>query len=211
MIKQKAKNIICSTGIVTSLIAGTPYGTNAGSAEVMSTPQHTTVDLKTSSEILPHLDLFARNRTTVDYHNQVRYFGLADLSYDLPVGSLVGSALVLETQAAPGMGVVPRLGFEYFKKHGDLTAYVLGTGSLKGETNAEMLVNAGYRPFLRGDVHLVLNAEGISNVGRQHNFSLQRLRAGLGKDPFELGVALDMTETNKFDYNLGAFLRLNMQ
>jgi len=190
---NKIKKMVAGVAIAALMVCGTPSVANAGgSVEVMAGDKSTTLDTKVRTNVAPRTNLFLRGRTSVDYQGEVGYFGLADLSVNL----VDGLDAVAEAQFIPGVGVVPRLGLGYFKKVDDFSVYGLATAGLNGENvDAEFVANLRYAPQLTDDFNLVLNLENVTNVGEQgHNFSVQRLRTGLGHDNYEFGVAVDITE-----------------
>lgn len=203
--KNKFKKIVAGVAIAASMVCGVPNMANAGnSAEVMVGNKSTTLDIKVTTDVAPRTNLFLRGRTSVDYQGEVSYFGLADLSVNL----VDGLDAVAEAQFIPDVGVIPRLGLGYFKKAGDFSVYGLVTAGLNGENvDAEILANIRYAPKLTDNLDLVLNLENITNVGEQgHNFSVQRLRTGLGVDNYEVGVAADFTEAGgEVTSNVGVY------
>ena len=188
-------------------IALSPTAVNAGgSVEAMAGHQSTTIDTKISTEIAPRTNLFLRQMTTADYEGNVSFFGLANLSYNI-VGGL---DVVGEVQAAPGMGVIPRLGAQYFGQFGDFAVYALATVKTMENPDGEFVVNLGYTPKLSENISLLANLENLTSVGEAgHNFSVQRLRAGITvQEKYQLGLGADLTEVGNegtLDHNLGGF------
>tara|TARA_Y100000310_G_C20656794_1_gene802392 strand:+ start:938 stop:1567 length:630 start_codon:yes stop_codon:yes gene_type:complete len=206
---NKIKKMVAGVAIAASMVCGTPSVANAGgSVEVMAGDKNTTLDTKVMADVAPRTKLFLRGRTSVDYQGEVSYFGLADLNVNL----VDGLDAVAEAQFIPGVGVVPRLGLGYFKKVDDFSVYGLATAGFNGEdVDAEFLVNLIYKPQLTEDLNLVLNLENVTNIGEQgHNFSVQRLRTGLGIDNYEFGVAADLTEAGgEVTPNVGGYAKLS--
>ncbi|MBW2996846.1 hypothetical protein KY349_00735 [Candidatus Woesearchaeota archaeon] len=203
------KTIIAAI-IAATLACGAPKPAKADYAELMAGDKGTTLDMRVGVELAPKLNLFSINRTSVDYDNEVSYFGIVDLTYNL----VDGLDLVMETQAVPGMGVVERAGLQYFTAVGDLSIFAVGTCSLQENPDGEFVLNIGYTPSITEDVKLTFGAEVVTNVGEQgHNFSEQRFRAGLKVDKYEFGAAVDMAEFgNEADlsYNIGGFARVTL-
>ncbi len=191
-------------------IALTPVPTKAGgSVEVMAGHNQTTIDTKISTEIAPKANLFIRQITTADYEGEVGFFGLADVSYNI----FDGLDVVAEVQAAPGMGVIPRAGLQYFGQLGDFSVYVLGTVKTMENPDGEFVVNLGYTPKISDNVNLLLNLEDLTSVGEKgHNFSVEKLRTGVTfMEKYQVGAALDLTilgNEGELDYNLGGFMGL---
>jgi len=202
---NEIKKMVTGVAIAASMVCGIPNLANADSVEVMAGNESTTLDTKISANVAPRTNLFLRGRTSVDYESDnVNYFGLADLSVNL----VDGLDAVAEAQFIPGVEVVPRLGLGYFKKVEDFSVYALATAGLSGENvDAEFFANLRYAPELTDDLELVLNLENVTNVGEQgHNFSVQRLRTGLGVDNYEIGVAADLTEASgEVTSNIGGY------
>ncbi len=206
---NKIKKLVTGVAIAASMICGTQSVANAsGSVEVMAGDKSTTLDTKVMTNVAPRTNLFLRGRTSVDYQGKVGYFGLADLNVNL----VDGLDAVAEAQFIPSVGVIPRLGLGYFKKVDDFSVYSLATAGFNGEdVDAEFLANLRYKPQLTDDLDLVLNLENVTNVGEQgHNFSVQRLRTGLGHNNYEFGVAADLTEAGgEVTPNVGGYAKLS--
>ncbi len=200
--------ITTAAALAATLLFGVPEA-KADYAELMAGHNSATLDLRVGVELAPKLNLFTINRITADYDNDVGYFGLADLSYNV-VGGL---DFVMETQAAPGMGVVERAGLQYFAKIDELSIFGIGTCSLQKNPTGEFALNIRYTPTLTDDVNLMFGLEDVTNVGEQgHNFSEQRLRAGVKVDKYEFGASVDLAETGNeadFSYNIGGFVRVS--
>ncbi len=201
-----------ATAAIAATIALSPMAANAeGSAEAMVGHQTTTIDTKVSAEVAPRTNMFLRQMTTSDYSGDVSFFGLADLSYNV-VGGL---DVVAEVQAAPGMGVIPRVGAQYFGEVGDLTLYVLGTVKAGEKPDGEFVTIIGYAPKLAEGVDLLTSVEDLTSVGKEgHNFSVQRLRLGVTlADKYQIGVGADLTEIGDegtLETSVGGFIGLKL-
>ena len=207
-IKQKIKRIVAGVALAASLLGTGSNLARANSAEVMVGNTSTTLDVKVGTKVAPKTSLFVRNRTTVDYENQVSNFGLADLSYNL----IGGLDAVAEVQMIPGAELIPRVGLGYFNKVDDLNFYGLATAGLSGEKiDAEFFASLSYTPKIPEDLQLKLSLEDISNFGQEgHNFSIQRFRAGLGINQYEAGLATDLTEAaGEINPTVGAYAKIN--
>jgi len=195
---------------IAALTALIPLPANAsGSVEAMAGEKTTTIDTKVSTEVAPDTNLFLRQMTTSDYNSKVSFFGLADLTYNI----FGGLDAVAEVQAAPGMGVIPRLGAQYFGQFGDFSVYALGTVKAMEHPDGEFIVNMGYTPELTEGVRLLTNVENLTSIGEEgHQFSVQRLRAGLKfMDKYGIGFGADLTEVGndgELNYNMGGFASL---
>ena len=204
---EKLRKVATGAAILAALAGGVPSASAAdGSVEVMAGHKATTLDLKVSGEIAPKTGLFLRDIETIGYDGTVSHFGLADLSYEIAGG--VGA--VAEIQVAPGMGVVPRIGAQYFGKFGDLSAYVLGTIKTAEHPDGEFMASLRYAPEVAKDVKLPISIEALTSVGEEgHKFSTQKIRAGIelgGK--YEVGAGVDLLEVGKdgiLEYSAGGF------
>ncbi|MBT4446520.1 hypothetical protein HOA92_00940 [archaeon] len=199
MIKTKPSR----TPIMVTLIAGAALANtaDAGTVELMAGNGSTTLDIQMPGKLAEKIGYFSRTRFTKDYDGDVSAFGAVDLTYS--IGSNVD--LLLETQFAQGLGVVPRPGVQYIKTSGDLTVVGLLTGSHNLDLEPHLVVR--YDRELNERFGLMGQVELLTNFGIDgHNFSLQRLRAGASHDGYTLGVASDFIESENFGYNVGGFL-----
>ena len=198
-------------GLLVGLLAALCYARSAragGSAEVMVGDESAVVDIKASGDLGHRAGIFARNRTRIDYHNQVSPFTLVDLTYSLGEGfDAVG-----EAQMAPGMGIMPRVGVQYFHSFGDGSVYAFASGSHQ-DPNLELLATVRYTPTITGDVRGFAQLEALTDFGRDgHEFSTQRARLGIEIDGYRIGAAADLTEVGHDmtpSYNLGGFVAKN--
>jgi hypothetical protein len=205
------KKVGIAAAIVAALGGGVPKASAAdGSVEFMTGHEVATLDLKVAEKLAPGMGLFVRGITSTSYDSgEVSPFCVVDISYDLGAG--VG--LVAEAQAAPGMGVVPRLGAQYFTELGDVTIYALGTVKAMESPDGEVIVDVRYTPKVAEGVELLLGGEALTHFSEKgHDFSTQKLRAGvrLG-EKYEVGAGVDLLETGKdgiLDYSAGGFAGL---
>jgi hypothetical protein len=172
--KNKTTKMVAGAALAAAVSAADVA--DAGSVEVMAGHEKATIDLKVSTKLVPRTSLFLRGRTGIDYENNIDNFGLADVSVNV-VGGLDG---VVEAQFIPGVGVVPRAGVQYFRQIGQLGVYGLGTVKLGEEPDGEFVVNLSYNPKISEAFSIVTNFENLTNVGKKHNFSVQRVRLGVG-------------------------------
>ena len=111
------------------------------------------------------------------------------------------------------MGVVPRLGMQYFTELGDVTIYALGTVKTMDHPDGEVLVDVRYTPEVAKEVELLLGGEALTHFSEKgHDFSTQKLRAGviLG-EKYEVGAGVDLLEVGSdgiLDYSAGGFAGL---
>jgi len=180
----------------------------ASSTEILSGHQSTTIDTKVIGGVTPKIGFLARNRMIADYKGNVNSFLIVDVTYAL--GN--GFDAVLETQASPQIGVVPRPGLQYFKKNGDFGIFALSTTNAEKNPDLELISLLTYTPNLKENVNLLAQLETVTNIGTEgHNFSIQRARAGLDVKGYKFGVAADFFESGKtIDYNLGMFVKKDL-
>ncbi len=206
MSNKTINKIITGFAIATVLVCGTQREAEAGSAELFVGDKSATFDTKVNIELGQRTNLFLRNRLTSEYDNDVGYFGVADLSVNI----IGGSDGVLEGQVTTESGIIPRIGLQYFKKMNDVSIYSIGTCGIKSNPDGELLFNIGYEPVIGNDLKVLANLENITNFSSQgHNFSIQRIRLGLGVDDFGFGAAVDLNETGnkgEVNYKFGGFV-----
>ncbi len=179
------------------LVAGMIYLTtmnaaHAGvSAELMLGNQSSTLDTKCSGELAPKTMFYGRNRTSIEYDNTVSTFFVGDVAYTLTGGL----DAVAEVQAAPGMGVVPRIGMEYFTQHKDLTFFGELSGEISLDPNTELTLRFTYTPAFGKNISGFGQLETISDVGFSgHEWSTERVRLGIGSKGYTVGGALDLVQ-----------------
>ncbi|MBI5002039.1 hypothetical protein HZC31_01490 [Candidatus Woesearchaeota archaeon] len=178
--------------IVGMISLGTINTAHAGvSAELMLANESSTLDTRFSGELAPRTMLYGRNRTTVDYENAVSTFFVGDIAYTL-VGGLDA---VAEVQAAPEMGIVPRLGTEYFTQQKAFSFFGELSAEVAGDPNAELTLRLTYAPTLGKEISGFGQLETITDVGlRGHEWSTERLRLGIGAHGYTVGGALDLVQ-----------------
>ncbi len=181
------------TTIITSIACfGTINTAHAGvSAELMFGNESSTLDTKYSGQLAPKTMFYARNRTTVDYENVVDIFFVGDVAYTL----VDGLDAVAEVQTAPGMGVVPRIGVEYFTQQNDVLFYTEISGKISENPNAELTLRFTYVPTLGKNISGFGQLETITDVGiNGHEWSTERVRLGIGSNGYNFGGAVDLTQ-----------------
>src|SRR3989338_2621430 len=174
------------------IFLGTMNTAHAGvSAELMLAHESSTLDTKFSGELAPRTMLYGRNRTTVNYENAVSTFFVGDIAYTL-VGGLDA---VAEVQAAPDIGIVPRLGIEYFTQQKAVTFFGELSAEVAGDPNAELTLRLTYAPTFGKEISGFGQLETITDVGlRGHEWSTERLRLGIGAHGYTFGGALDLIQ-----------------
>src|SRR3989344_1228875 len=196
------KKFISAASVVVYLVL-TQKVNAGGSAELTGGNSNVTLDLKMDKELASKFQFFTRQLPSVSYDNEVSYFGLISLGYNV----WDGLNILAQAQATPGVGAAPRLGFEYFKQAGDFGLYGEAVSTVEESPQIELLANIGYRPPLTKDLSLVADVEAITLLRlekRTHDYSTQRLRLGLGTGQFEFGPALNLEEVGQnLYYNVG--------
>lgn len=209
--KSTTRQLAASVAIAAALVCAAPRKAEADSVEVVADNNHLSLDLKVGSEVAPRTTIFGRTITSVDYHQNTGIFQLIDLTYNLSGGANA----VLEHQFIPGVGVIPRLGVEYFTQQGNLGLYGLGTARLNRDTNAEFAASVEYTPHLTDALRLYALVEAVSNVGGEgHNYSLERLRLGVQEGKYTGGLAANLGQTGpegEFSYGLGGFFKIKLE
>lgn len=201
------KKLISATAVVACLAF--PQKANAGnSAELMAGNRNVTLDLRVSTELVPRLQLVTAHISSINYNNEVNYFGFISFGYNV----WGGLSVLAQAQAISGVRASPRLGLEYFQQIGDLGIYGEVASIIQESSQIELLANVNYKPKLTENLRLVLGLESATlfSPERGYDFSTQRLRAGLGVNKFEFGSAINLVETSEnVDYNLGGFVKVN--
>ncbi len=204
---DKIKTLICA-GLLALGVAA-PAKAADGSLEVMCGNQACATDLKVSGSIAPKTGIFVRQITGIDYEGQVSPFGLVDVTYNL----IGGLDVVAEAQYSPGMGLVPRVGAQYFGQFGDFSAYALVTTSVKDPVFGEVVANLRYQPALTEKLDGVVNVEALTDLSKKgHDFSAQKIRVGVTLDQkIEAGAAVNLSETGTHfdDPSYGGYLKIN--
>jgi len=173
--------------------------------EVMNSSESTVVDTNVTGRLTSHAGIFARNITTTWKDNRVSAFSLVDLSY----GISKNVNAVVETQFIDKLGISPRPGLQLNANVKDsLSIFLMATAGLKLK-DAELVVLLQHRLSIAKGISWVNQVEAVTNVGpSDYNFSVQKLRSGLQKDKFTVGVATDLSETNsstEIKHSVGLF------
>lgn len=178
---------------------------SADSVEVMAGTKSSTLDTKILSKVSSKLDIFVRNRATINYNRSAAkftHFTLADLIYK------TGSDFepILEFQAAQEIATRPRPGFQFSRQNGRTNYFILSTAEFKDKPNYELILSAAYRPKIDEKSNVLLQVETVTNAGPKFNFSTQRIRIGKEQKNYSYGIAYDILQVpGKTQTNLGLF------
>ena len=159
----------------------------AGRAELLAGQDSSTVDVTAVAPVGP-LKLVNRSRMTTGYEGESGFFNLTSLGYNVGKGL---SVFVRGDTTANGF--TPRAGVSYGNKVGDVNIFA-GTG-ISAEGNSDTLVRVEYTPTILDKIRGMLGLETITNFNKgEHNFSVQRARAGVNFDGLEIGVGADVNQ-----------------
>ncbi|MBT3814144.1 hypothetical protein HOE37_02110 [Candidatus Woesearchaeota archaeon] len=197
-----------ATAAMAAIMALSPTpATAGGSVELMAGNEAVTLDAKLFGELAPKTNLLARTRLTTDYENNLAPFTLVDLSYHL----IGGLDVVVEMQFTPTDGFVARPGVQYFSKWNDFSLFALGTVNVDENPTGEIITLMQYTPKLSDALKLITQIETVTNFGELgHNFSVERLRLGLGVGDYQFGAAGDLIQIGddgELGYNVGGFFK----
>ena len=197
------KRLICTLLAAASLAWSKPSDGAQSSAELMVGQDHATLDVKVSGKIAEDFGVFIRTRQSMNYDGTANSFGLFDLSYNL----CTGLDAVLETQFFSNK-LIPRVGVQYSQQLEDFNLYALLTGGDFDALYGEALFQIKFRSELDKEHDLFLSLEAVTDFTRKHEYSEQRIRAGLSAGDWNLGAGVDLAESARGDisYNTGLFL-----
>ncbi|HLC64745.1 MAG TPA: hypothetical protein VJI46_01320 [Candidatus Nanoarchaeia archaeon] len=181
----------------------------AGSLEVLTGNNATTVDAKLYTEINPNVGIFLRNRLTDPYQGSISGFGVADLVANFWKGDFGTIGGVAEALFPYGGKTDPRLAVLYSGTQGPVKEAVQVTGGL-GSKTFELWGQGTYSIPISEGINLESGLEFVSNFGVQgHNFSRQSPRLGIRSGDvsgLKVGVGADVIETPKeTKFNVGVF------
>ncbi len=151
--------------------------------------------------------LFGRTRATVDYENNTDLFSGAYFNYTTKSG--IGGSLV-GTIGNGGAGA--DAGIHFFKQSESITFFGLASIALSDDFSYSWFSIFRYRPQLNEKWKLFTGVELYSLFnGYGHLISVQRLRAGLDRNTYQFGLALNLSGSgtdysNRFS-NPGIFIR----
>ncbi len=182
---------------------------NAQSLELMPGTERIFVDvqwLKTFDQN-GRWSLFSRSRATVDYEENTNLFTGAYLNYTTPSG--FGGTLVgrVATTGAGG-----DIGGHFFKAKESFLVYTLASVTINTEFAYSWFSIVRYTPRLNDTWKVYTSLELFSNFNVDgHIASVQRLRAGVDRQGYQFGLALNLAglgkNYNPTDTNPGVFVR----
>lgn len=141
---------------------------------------------------LSNIGYFMRNRTFVDYENNVDAFSLVDLIF--PLGK--GFDFVFESQFTAGKPYDPRVGAQYAHDFGNgLNAYVLITRSWGPLPNMQITPVIGYERKINPKLRFAGRLEAPLTLGDREGYlsDSARIRLGFGEKGWLVGPALDIS------------------
>ena len=119
-----------------------------------------------------------------------------------------GLASVAEFQYDQDIGLVPRLGAEYYFERGNFNLFLLATAGIK-EGDIQIVTNLQYTPRIVDKKQIFGNLEAVTGLSKNgHDYSIQKIRLGLKMDSNILGIGLELNEDGnegEISYNLGPF------
>jgi hypothetical protein len=189
--------------------------------EIFAGDEKTTMDLmffkffkKRQNEASRFL-FFNRNRVSIDYEmtssGNLPLFGFTEaVSYNHP--KLKGFAPVFIAQVFSS-GIYPKAGVQYvyFSKNITLFSWLVSETAKKPAVDYYILFR--FTPSLSEKLKLFTQMELLNSLQSENDYSqfTQRIRLGLKKDNFQLGLGADfvenVTESIDFISNSGVFLR----
>ncbi|MBS3152366.1 hypothetical protein J4230_03065 [Candidatus Woesearchaeota archaeon] len=175
-----------------------------GSAELILGNNSSTLDIKLSEDFTKIFGFFGRNIAKVDHKNQVSNFTIVDIT----MKGYKGLASVAEFQYDQDIGLVPRLGAEYYFERGNFNLFLLATAGIK-EGDIQIVTNLQYTPRIVDKKQIFGNLEAVTGLSKNgHDYSIQKIRLGLKMDSNILGIGLELNEDGnegEISYNLGPF------
>ncbi|MEM9834312.1 MAG: hypothetical protein AAF944_27025 [Bacteroidota bacterium] len=151
--------------------------------------------------------LFSRSRATVDYEENTNLFTGAYLNYTTPSG--FGGTLVgrISTSGAGG-----DIGGHFFKAKESFLIYALASVDINTEFVYSWFSIVRYTPRLNDTWRVYTSLELFSNFNTDgHIASVQRLRAGVDRQGYQFGLALNLAglgqDYSTTDTNPGIFVR----
>lgn len=202
-------NKIISTATILTCLASPMKVKATGSVELIAGDKNTTLDVRLTEQLAPRLEFFTAHQVTVDYENNLGYYGLVSLGCNV----IDGFNVLAQAEGSLETGVKPRFGAEYFKQIDDLSLYVEVASTIEKNPTTELFGIIGYRPKITDDLRFVINVENITLLSFKngHDYSTQKFRIGLGAGKFEFGPAVNVEEFGGLIlYNLGAAVKLNI-
>ncbi|MGD1889844.1 MAG: hypothetical protein ACFB15_04485 [Cyclobacteriaceae bacterium] len=151
--------------------------------------------------------LFSRSRATVDYEENTDLFTGAYLNYTTPSG--FGGTIVGRISTGGAGGDV---GGHFFKAKESFLVYALASVAIDTEFAYSWFSIVRYTPRLNDTWRVYTSLELFSNLNTDgHVASVQRLRAGIDRQGYQFGLALNLAGLGKdystTDTNPGVFVR----
>jgi len=215
-----AKRFAATTAIAAHLVLGniSPSRAATGFVETMVGNEATTLDTKIVGTLSQRIGFVARNRLSIE-NRGVNPFAFIDLSYNIKGG--LGA--VLETQVTPGIGIDPRPGAQFLKRYerrnNKWIVFALLSRSVKEQPNSKLpnsefdtLIQ--YNRALNKKLEIMMQLETATNWCRWDalNFSAERIRLGIHRDAWIVGVGGDFTHlgnSSQVKQNWGGFVSMN--
>ena len=175
-----------------------------GAAEVIVGQESGTLDTK----ILVFdgdLTLFSRDRITETHEDSsIDVYSVSSIAYAL--GS--GVDFFVEVDAAPGVGLMPRAGIQHFYAGDGFTLFDLLSVPVDGSFDLLHIGQVTYGTPLSEDLGLATSAETLTSFSEEGlDFATQRLRLGLDLSGYQIGTAVDLTETtDEIGANVGGYV-----
>ncbi len=151
--------------------------------------------------------LFSRSRATVDYEENTDLFTGAYVNYTTRSG-FGGTVLGRISSSSAGGDI----GAHFFKNSETFTVYALASIAIQSELAYSWFSIMRYTPALNNEWRLYSSLELFSNFNASgHVASVQRVRAGLDKQGYQFGLAVNLmglgSEYSSTDTNPGIFFR----
>lgn len=202
----KIKATLASLALVGSLTIGSVKAQPiSGNIELLLSPSKAITDTKLSVPAAGNFSFFLRNRLTTDYRKLVGDFSLLDVQYNFNKNV----AVYFETQYTRATGVTPYIGGIYNNQFGNVFLMISPLMSLDGKNGIVQTITS-YTPRIGNNTKLVAQLETfIGTYNCDYSWSIERLRLGVSKRGYQLGIALDANQAKgvKPDYVLGVYLK----
>ena len=151
--------------------------------------------------------LFSRSRATDDYRDNTNLFTGAYLNFTTPKG--FGGTLVGRISS---IGSGADVGLHFFQARPRFMIYALVSMELSNDQRFSWFSIARYTPHLTEQLKLYTSLELFTNFAEaNHVASVQRARAGVDRNGFQFGLAINLSGVGKKyeskDANPGLFVR----
>ncbi|MFV1883414.1 MAG: hypothetical protein ACMZ7B_02875 [Balneola sp.] len=179
------------------------------SVELMAGTENLFVDVQwlKQFEQEPEISLFSRTRATDDYENNVNLFSGVYLSYT-STSSFGGTVVGRMSSSGSGLDT----GVHFFKGGPVFLIYALASLSLVNNSGFNWFSITRFTPKINDSLNGFAGLELFSSFNlEEHQFSTQRVRAGLEKNLFQFGFALNLSQSGdsftSIETNPGIFFR----